>query len=70
MEKEEREADGHYQCFCLKIYRSFSGIYLHLRYKHQEFFQKYSPQMLASLFEPAAEQPSRRKTLYRITPPV
>ena len=37
------KVEGHYQCFCYKVFRSFSGVYLHLRYKHQDFFYKYTP---------------------------
>ncbi len=36
-EKEENNDSNepkHYECFCLKIYTTYSGIYLHLKSKH------------------------------------
>ena len=50
---QEEEEKGHYQCFCFKTYKSWTGIYLHLKYKHLEFFLKNTHEELAAMFEPS-----------------
>ena len=53
-EKEENNDSNepkHYECFCLKIYTTYSGIYLHLKSKHFQLFVKYKKLKITKLFK-------------------
>lgn len=39
-----------YSCFCDKIFTTYPGIYLHLKSKHANLFQKYKKLKITKLF--------------------
>ena len=40
-----------YSCFCDKIFTTYPGIYLHLKSKHANLFQKYKKLKITKLFK-------------------
>jgi hypothetical protein len=40
-----------YSCFCEKIFTTYPGIYLHLKSKHSNLFQKYKKLKITKLFK-------------------
>jgi hypothetical protein len=40
-----------YSCFCDKIFTTYPGIYLHLKSKHSNLFQKYKKLKITKLFK-------------------
>lgn len=45
------DAPKAYQCFCCKNYTTYSGIYLHVKFKHTELFNKYKKMKITKLLK-------------------
>lgn len=58
MSSSEESAEGfndrqtkYYSCFCEKSFTTYPGIYLHLKTKHANLFQKYKKLKITKLFK-------------------
>jgi hypothetical protein len=53
-----------YLCFCEKVFTTYPGIYLHLKSKHGNLFQKYKKLKITKLFKKGKDE--KGSEVYRL----